>query len=587
MPHLPTPQKISSINLFNNPSSLTRLGTWLLDNMIGVAKMNALYQHYNMQGLEKEAFIDRFIDIMKIELSGLEEVQNRIPKEGPVVIASNHPFGGVEGVILARAIGEVRPDIKVLANKSLRIFDEIKNYFIFTNPLVKKDPTNAPSLRQCIRHVDDGNCLLLFPAGRVSHLDNENDRTVENQWDKIVAKLANRKDALFVPVFVAGRNSDWFYRVERIYFKLRMFCLGRELLNKKNFQFHADAGYPTSLGDLNLDSLIEGAELARSLSYTTSNEWHFEWPADKVVEQKPLAQPVDKKLISEELQALPKEHFLVSHKAFDVYFGYQHQIPMIVTEIARLRELVFRMHNEGSGEPLDTDGFDATYTHLFIIDKTNLTIIGAYRMGQTDLLLDRQWLDGLYLNKMFNFKTTFVNRREPCLEMGRSFLIPEYQSSFHGLLLLWRGIGAFVKKFPRYRTLYGTVSISKLYSPKSVRLIQEILIEHVAEPSVEARNPFAFELHPELVTICRSKNARNYLTTMLNTLEKDGKDIPILAKQYEKMGAKFHALGIDHSFNFTPGLLLTVDLPKAPAKLLKLYLGDGWEEYASYEATKT
>lgn len=584
MQHLPSQQKISIANLVDNPSAFTRLAIWFVDNVMGVAKMNALYQQHNMQGLEKAAFIEHLLNILKIELSGLDELQKKIPQEGPVVVASNHPFGGIEGVILAKAIGEVRPDIKVLANKGLRIFDEIKDYFIFTNPLVANDPANAPSLRQCIRHVDDGNCLLLFPAGRVSHLHVEQDRTVEHTWDKLVAKLASRDDATFVPVFVEGRNSDWFYRVERIYFKLRMFLLGRELLNKKYFHFSVNTGYPVSLAKLDAPSLNEKANLCRALSYTQSDEWQFTWPADKVIEQKPLMPPVNKQLIQEEINALPKDQYLTSHKAFDVYFGFQHQMPSIVSEIARLRELVFRMHNEGSGEPLDTDDFDATYTHLFIIDRAKLEIIGAYRMGQTDILLEQQGLDGLYLHKMFNFTPEFINRREPCLEMGRSFLIPEYQSSFHGLLLLWRGIGAFAKKFPRYRTLYGTVSISKLYSPKSVRIIQEVLIEHQVKPTVEARNTFAFDLHPELKAFCQTQDARRYLSAFLGTLEEDGKDIPVLAKQYEKMGAKFHALGIDHSFNFTPGLLLTVDLPNAPDKLLKLYLGDGWEDYVAYQS---
>ncbi|MEM0910780.1 MAG: lysophospholipid acyltransferase family protein [Pseudomonadota bacterium] len=585
MQHLSIQQKISILNLFDNPSALTRLGTWLMDNVMGIAKMDALYKLHSMQGLDKEAFVDRFIEILSIELSGLDELQKKIPTEGPVVVASNHPFGGMEGVILARAIGEVRPDIKVLANKSLRIFDEIKDYFIFTNPLAKKDPANAPSLRHCIRHIDEGKCLLLFPAGRVSHLDNGDNRTVENKWDKLVTKLATRNHAHFVPIFVDGRNSDWFYRVERIYFKLRMFLLGRELLNKKNFHFSVNAGYPVSLSKLDFDSLNEGAKLCRSLSYLHSNEWQFDWPADTVIEHKPLLSPIDKGLIQQEFEALPQEQFLTSHREFDVYFGYQHQMPSIVTEIARLRELVFRMHNEGSGEPVDTDDFDATYTHLFIIDRVKLKIIGAYRMGQTDILIERQGIDGLYLHKMFDFKPTFVNRQESCLEMGRSFLIPEYQSSFHGLLLLWRGIGAFVKKFPKYRTLYGTVSISKLYQPKSVRLIQEVLIEHQSEPSVVPRNPFDFELHPELKSFCDKSHSRRYLSALIGTLEEDGKDIPVLAKQYEKMGAKFHALGIDRSFNFTPGLLLTVEMPKAPAKLLNLYLCDGWEDYVNHKTT--
>jgi putative hemolysin len=577
-------QVISISNLIDKSSLPTRTIVWLLDRLLGIAKMNQLYQLHEMQGLSKEAFADKLITLLKLDINGLDTLKARIPKTGAVVIASNHPFGGIEGVILARAIGEVRPDLKVLANKGLGIFRELRDYFIFTNPLSQKDPRNGPSLRQCIQHVKNEKALLLFPAGKVSYYQANKDAISEHTWNKIVGRLISIKDCNYLPVFVSGKNSKMFYRIEKLYFRLRMFLLGRELLNKAGAQIDIYCGHAVSEKQLKGKSFEEKAAFARALSYAQDGQWRYQWPADTITELQPLMAPVSSDLLKEELNKLPPQQHLVAYKGYTVYYSYQEQTPLIVKEIARLRERVFREHNEGSGEPLDTDHFDATYLQLFIIRNSDTRVIGAYRLGLTDKLIESQGLEGLYLNKMFEFHPKFVNRVGPSIELGRSFLIPEYQGSFQGLLLLWRGIGAFVCKFPQYRTLYGTVSISKLYDPRSVKLIERTLIDSHKSQDVHARHPFNFTLHRELEEFCELYDSRAHLSCYLKSIESDGKDIPILAKQYEKMGAEFHALGIDTSFNHTPGLLLSVNLPKAPKKLLKLYLGDGCDGYLDYAA---
>ncbi len=580
-------QNVSSISINNlapNAPTVKRIMMSVLDGILGVNKMNKLYQTHGMQGLSKEAFADKLIEVLKLDIQGIEALQAKIPKSGPVVIASNHPFGGIEGVILARAIGEVRPDLKVLANKGLGIFTELKDYFIFTNPLSPNDPKNGPSLRKCVKQINDQGALLIFPAGKVSYFDKNKGGISECPWNKLIGRLVNMDNCRFVPVFVSGENSHIFYRVERLFFKLRMLLLGRELLNKSGATITINTG--TAVDSRRYAKTLDNdarAVLCRALSYAQEASWRYDWPADLVQEQQPIIAEIDKASLREELAALPANQKLVKVKSFSAYYGYQDQLPKVVTEIARLRELVFREHNEGSGQPLDTDKFDATYTHLFIVDDVQEKIVGAYRMGLSDRLIEKDGLEGLYLHKMFKFKPSFVNQTEPAMEMGRSFLIPEMQGSYQGLLMLWKGIGAFVSQFPQYRTLYGTVSISKLYDPRSVKLIEHALVDPNSHRDVEPRHAFDFDMHPEIAHFASHFPLVDHLSAFLATTEADGKDIPILAKQYQKLGAKFHALGIDTSFNHTPGLLLSVHLPSAPEKLLKLYLGDTYQRYLDYQ----
>jgi putative hemolysin len=560
---------ISLLNLIPNATAWQRPVFKAIDHVLGIAKMNRLYHTHHMQGLSKEAFADKILDIQAITLENTESLLAAIPDEGPVVLASNHPFGGIEGVILARLISQKRPDLKVFANKGLKVFKELEDFFIFTNPLAPNDPKNAPSIRQAMRHVKAGNALLIFPAGRVSYYQEQYDSIAEHEWNKLVYVLTQQANALLLPIFVQGQNRPIFYRMGRIYYRLRLLMLARELLANRSRTIRLDHGQAIRL-PAGLPAQ-QGADLARALSYANDSRWQFTWPADQYTELKPLAAPQAAGELRAELEALPDAQHLAQVGEFSVYWAMQEQTPKCVLEIARLRERVFRMHNEGSGEPLDTDGFDATYTHLFVWHHATKQIIGAYRMGRTDVLLAQQGLDGLYLHKMFAFDSEFVNRQEPCLELGRSFIIPEFQRSPQGLFMLWRGIGEFINQFPEYRVLYGTVSISKLYTPQSVSIIEHGLVD--APEHVSPRANFPFALHPQLQAFAAQHGLKPVVETFMQSLETDGKVLPVLAKQYQKLGAKFHALGIDKSFNDTPGLLLSVDLRSVPARVLKRYLG--------------
>jgi len=576
---------ISIRNISEQSNFGNKVLIWFLDRLLGIKKMDMLYRQHKMQGLSKEDFSDRLIQILELDIHGTEELQRKIPKAGPVVIASNHPFGGIEGVILARLIGEVRPDLKVLANRGLGIFKEISDYFIFTNPLSPNDPKNGPSLRQCVKHVQSQGALLIFPAGKVSYYQKAKSGISEHIWNKLVGRLVSIEECQYVPIFVNGENSPGFYRIEKIYFKLRMLLLGRELLNKTGAKIVINTGNPIKQKQFDKQlNHTDKAMLCRALSYAQDQRWHYQWPGDAVAEQLPIIEEITTQQLVSEVDDLPSTQLLLKNKDYSVYFGYQSQLPLVVQEIARLREIVFRMHNEGSGQPIDTDDFDATYTHLFIIKNVSKKIVGAYRIGFTDKLTEEQGPAGLYLQKMFNFKPSFANQQGPCMEMGRSFLIPEMQGSYQGLLLLWKGIGRLAAKFPQYRTLYGTVSISKLFDPRSVKLIEQGFVDAQSASQVEPVNSFEFNEHIEIDELAQKINLREQLTAFLSSIEEDGKDIPVLARQYLKMGAKFHALSIDKSFNHTPGLLLSVHFPSAPEKLLKLYVGENYKAYRDWEA---
>lgn len=579
------PSNISLHSLYPNLSKhfLYKYILSVGDKLMGLDKLQAIYDNSGFKGLPYKEFADTLISEFNTPVVGVDNLQANLPKSGPVIIVANHPFGCIEGIALASEVMKIRGDVKVLANKALAMFQELQSLFIFIDPLKPKEPTNMKALKDCRRHLNSDGVLILFPSGKVSEFESSKKRVCDGDWNRVAAHLARSCEAKVVPVFFEGTNSSQFLLLARIWSKLKLVMLFREMMNRRGSPINMKVGRvltPDIFSSLKEVSVIN--DYLRAQVYALDPKYQYSWPADKTTKMLPLAEPIGKSKISEELLQLPKEQKLASYKGFTVYYGYQHQISNIVLEIARERERVFRLHNEGSGNAMDTDSFDATYVHLFIVQDQTFDLIGAYRMGQTDILLKDGNLENLYLSKMFSFKANFINQQEPCLEMGRSFIVPEHQKSFYGLYLLWRGIGEFVVKHPQYRRLYGTVSISKLYSPNSVEYMNRILTKPAEE--VEANYPFNVANNPELEDFTSKHREHNgVLSALVCGTELDGKDIPVLMKQYQKLGARYYCIGIDRSFNDTPGMLLSVHLPTAPNKSLKQYLSNGLDGYLAYK----
>ena len=559
----------------------------LLDRILGINKLRDVYLENKLSGLNKQEFALQLLSGLGVHVLGEDLLVNKIPSKGKCIVVCNHPYGMVEGVIIAKLLTSVRSDTKVMANIGLKIFKEINDYFIFANPLQPKAAVNTSALKQCFEHLKADGLLVVFPAGRVSFFQKNKNRITDGDWNRLTIGLAKKTQAPILPVFISGNNSPLFHRLGRIYYRFRLLMLAHEMFKLKEHNIMLSSNNFIQTAQLNtFNNVNDMNNFVRAQCYINDPLYYMPWQASLLnALAEDIMPPGSTDTLIEELSCLPKEQHLLDFKSFSVYYGYQHQIPQCVQEITRLREITFRSHNEGSGLACDTDKFDATYMHLFIFDHAEKEIIGAYRIGQTDILQKNNDKSALYLSQMFTFHKNFINQQQPCLEMGRSFVIEKYQNSFHGLLLLWKGIGAFVCKNPRYRTMYGTVSLSKLYDPRSVSLINEVMVTSTHD--VKAKIAFNRPLHPEVTEFIQSTTLNiEQLSAFVKSIEPDEKDIPILLKQYAKLGAAFHCTGIDGNFNDTPGLLLSVDLPNAPEKLLKLYLGEGRFDYMNFGTDK-
>ncbi len=562
-----------------------------LARLLSLRGIEALYQSLPA-GLTGGAFVDAVLAGLGVTCRVSEEELARVPKNGPVVVVANHPFGGLEGLVLAKLLLAVRPDARIMANFLLRRIPELRELFVFVDPFGGDAATgnNIRPLKECLRILRNGGVLGIFPAGEVSHPRLENGRitVADPAWSTTVARLVRKTEATVVPLYFHGQNSRLFQTLGLLHPILRTAMLPREFVNKRGRAIEARVGSPVPyarLSQLASCELDEDECITRYLRLRTALLRNRPdrprrrpplFPPKAPVRQEALIAPVSAELLADEIAGLPAEALLHQSGEFSVLMARAEFIPLTLREIGRLRELTFRKVGEGSGKACDLDAFDATYHHLFLWNTEKREVVGAYRIGRTDELLAASGPQGLYTSTLFVLKPGFFERINPALEMGRSFVRPEYQKSYSSLLLLWKGLAQMVTREPRYRVLFGPVSITNEYKNASRHLMARYFEDNVTHPGlarlVRPKTPLRGQSWLTRVAKTLVTDLDDLLT-LIDDIEADRKGIPVLLRQYLKLGGKLLAFNVDRDFADALDGLIVVDLLAADRRQLERYMG--------------
>jgi hypothetical protein len=282
--------------------------------------------------------------------------------------------------------------------------------------------------------------------------------------------------------------------------------------------------------------------------------------------------------IEREVNRLPEENVLAENGEFKVMLAQARQIPHLLTEIGRCRELTYREVGEGSGKALDLDKFDAHYQHLVLWHLQERRLAGAYRLTATPDVLPIYGADGLYTSTLFRYEGEFFERIGPAIELGRSFVRPEYQRLYAPLLLLWKAIAAFVQRRPECPVLFGAVSISGEYGALSRHLMVDYLRGHLADKLVGLIRPRQQYRRRPLVpkpvkSLGRLIRSLDELSASVQDLESDGKGVPVLIRQYMKIGGQFLGFNVDPKFSNALDALVMADLRVAGMAMLERLMG--------------
>lgn len=500
----------------------------------------------------------------------------RIPVTGPVVIVSNHPTGLLDGIALGAELPRVRKDVRFLANAVLESVPELVPLSFFVDPFGGPAAArrNVAAMKAALEWLTQGGALITFPAGEVAHFDFRQGGVAEPAWNPNIVRMAQRAKAAVVPVFCTGTNSPVFHMAGIVHPRLRTMLLPRELLNKQHRTVEIRIGTPVAAARLEKSDPKEAACYLRRRTLLLG---HRAERRSRPFRYGDVVPETPQDLVERDLRALRPGQLMVECGEYQAWLAQASEIPNILREIARLRELTFRATGEGTGTSLDRDAFDEHYRHLFLWHPPSRKIAGAYRVGQTDVILPAQGRRGLYIDTLFRIPDRFFQKLGPALELGRSFVCVEHQKSYAALLSLWKGIARFVAENPRYRYLFGPVSISDRYLPVSRQLMVEFFNRHRQAHDLAAmvkpRSPF-WTWNPRARDFAGlAAGDAEEISALLADIEDDKKGVPVLLRHYLKLGGELLGFNLDRKFsNVLDGLIL-VDMLGMETKLLERYMG--------------
>jgi putative hemolysin len=537
---------------------------WLLMKLLRISRLNKIYnRHKTKEGIH---FLDSILSEFEIEFEVPKEDLDRIPKTGPFITISNHPLGGIDGILLLKLVLEKRGDYTTLGNFLMDRVKPLNPYILGVNPFEtrKEVKSSVGGLKNALRHLRNGYPLGLFPAGEVS-THREGKLLVDKPWDPGAVRLIKKAEVPIIPIYFHAKNSRLFYALSKISDTFRTAKLPSELFSQKRRVIKVRIGKPISVKDQNqYENIDEFHEFIRKKTYMLANP--FEKKAKYISQAaSALKFPKEPKKIDpqrnvdkmiKEVEFLRKNgDRLMESKNYEVFLATAEIIPNILHEIGRLREITFREVGEGTNKSIDLDDFDQHYQHLFLWDSLNNKMVGAYRMGLGVDIYKKYGIEGFYVQTLFRFEPEMYNMMSKTIDIGRAFIVKEYQQKPMPLFFLWKGIVHVTLRYPEHEYLTGGVSISNQFSNFSKSLMIEFMKSHYYDPYI------AQYIHPKKEYKVKLKDADrefvfdatqadlNKFDRVIDELEPGNLRMPVLIKKYIKQNAKLVAFNVDPKFN--------------------------------------
>ena len=561
---------------------------WILMKILRIDKINDVYnKHKHLNAMD---FLNALLSDLQIEYEIPEEDLKRIPKEGAFVTVSNHPLGGIDGVLLLKIILDQRSDYKIIANFLLHRILPMKPYIMAVNPFEnRKDvKSSVGGFKQAITHLRSGAPLGVFPAGEVS-TKKEDDLVIDKQWEPAAMKLIQRAQVPILPIYFHAKNSSLFYKLSNISEVLRSAKLPSEPLSQKNRVVKIRIGKAIQVKDQKeYPDLEEFTSFIRKKTYMLANPYEKDYVSLKeaatstikktitqVSTPEKIATSVSSELIEKEVENLRGyDCRLLESKNYEVFLVSADKIPNILKELGRLREITFRAIGEGTNNAIDLDSCDSYYHHMFLWDNVANKIAGAYRIGLGSKIFAKYGIDGFYLQDLFRFEPELYGMMSESIEMGRAFIINEYQKKPMPLFLLWKGIVHTTLRFPEHKYLIGGVSISNQFSSFSKSLMIEFMKSHYYDPYVaqyiRPKKEFKVQLKDadKDFVFDETKADLNKFDRIIDELE-PGLRIPVLLKKYIKQNAKVIAFNVDPLFNNAVDGLMYIKIADLPESTVR------------------
>ena len=555
---------------------------WLLIKVLRISAINKIYN--NNKGKSDLGFLNGVLDDCNIRFEIPEEDLKRIPKNGAFITVSNHPLGGIDGVLLLKLLIEKRVDYKIIANFLLHRIEPLKPYVMPVNPFeTRKDAkSSVAGIKSALLHLREGKPLGIFPAGEVSTYK-DGKLKVDKPWEEGAVRLIKKAEVPVIPIYFHAKNSRLFYFLSKISDTLRTAKLPSEVISQEGKVIKVRIGKPISVKDQKeYKEIAAFSEFIRKKTYMLANPFEkahklistqnikIKKPAKKITTQRNVDSFI------KEVDALrEKEGRLLESKNYEVFFANAKEIPNLIHEIGRLREITFRDVGEGTNKAIDLDKYDKYYHHLILWDREANCLAGAYRMGLGKEIYKKYGINGFYIQTLFRIEPELHQMMSNTIEMGRAFIIGEYQQKPMPLFLLWKGIVHVTLRYPEYKYLMGGVSISNQFSDFSKSLMIEFMKSHYYDPYIAQyiypKKEFKVKLKDgdkDFVFDATQADMQKF-DKIIDEIEPGALRIPVLIKKYVKQNARLVAFNVDPKFNNAVDGLMYIKVSDIPESTVK------------------
>lgn len=489
--------------------------------------------------------------------------RERIPAEGRLIVAANHPLAFLDLIVLYTVVSEIRNDIVI-------VVDHLSEFVPAGPNIILNNRQNSyAAVRQIHRALEAEKAVILFPA-KTRHWGLG--QITDGDWHKSVVQMATNWSAAVLPIHVSAKNrlAHYFWTwIAGLYSDL---ALDSELVSQRHRQVGVSISHPIMPESMQGIKAGAAAKLLRKHVYLVGRGKTGTFKTTKNI-----VHPTDKKAILSDISAA--EVLGETEDKIKILLVRYESAPTLMREIGRLRELTFRKVGEGTGRKIDIDEFDAHYMHIVLWDEAALEVVGAYRIALGDEIYQRSGMAGFYTSTLFRFSEAFEKYLPQSLELGRSFVQPAYWNS-QALDYLWHGIGAFLAARPQYNYLFGPVSVSASYSAEARELLVYFYRKWfgVERAPVAAKHRFAFRKgHEErLAELLKSEDYKQAFKELKQNLKHYGYAVPTLYKQYTELcdegGVHFYDFGIDKDFSDSLDGFIFLEIAKVKEAKLERYV---------------
>lgn len=560
---------------FGRHGVVAKLQSSIIMKLAALDRVNKFYREVSVRGGDAPTEI---LTHLQVSCESTQFDLKNVPVSGSAIVIANHPTGALDGVLLMKLLSGVRPDVKFMGNFLLSKIGILEKYFISVDPFDSQGARNVSGIRASLEHLNQGGLLVIFPAGEVSTWQSGFCDVKDKSWDKSVMRFIRKANVPVIPLFINAKNSRLFHLMGKLHPMLRTAMLPREFLNKRGQKIEIRIG--SAFSPKRAEELVDLDLYTRFLRANVYYLKPTHMRARKVRKQERKASKVvissvvsatDAEVLSAELDSIRKDRLLIQYGSFDVFLSPPGDIPNMMREIGRLREITFREIGEGTNKEIDTDYFDTHYHQLFIWDNAAQKLVGAYRMGLGDEVVKEYGLKGFYTNTLFKMSPEMSDTMSKTIELGRSFIVSEYQRKPVSLLLLWKGILYILLKYEQFRYLMGPVTISGEFKDSSKLIIASYIKEyHLDKHNAKYITPTTgFKTTSKIdVSLIKGIESIELINKLVCDIERNEFSIPVLIRKYLQLNSGVLGFNTDHEFCDAVDALMLLDLKKVPEDII-------------------